>query len=223
MVKKQHPKSFHLPKPLTSKQSDLVQSICSKEMTIVTGSAGTGKTYIPAAYAAYFYSKGIVDKIILVRPNVSVGKGVGFLPGTLEEKLEPWARPVVSVIEQFLSKNEVDCMVKNGKMQVTSLDLIRGLTFDNAFVILDEAQNCTKTEAIAFVTRLGKDSKTVINGDTFQCDLKNNEKSGLEYLQYLLGDVENEELSNCVGQVHFSAKDCVRSGLCKLWLRAFEG
>lgn len=223
MAKKPQTKSFHLPKALTKHQSDLIQSICTKEMTIVTGSAGTGKTYLPAAYAAYFYSKNIVDKIILVRPNVPVGKGIGFLPGTLEEKLEPWARPVVSVIEQFLSKGEVECMQKNGKLLVTSLDLIRGLTFDNAFIILDEAQNCAKTEAIAFVTRLGKDSKTVINGDTFQCDLKNNEKSGLEYLEYLLEDVENEELSNSVGQVHFTSEDCVRSGLCRLWLKAFEG
>jgi len=222
MGKKPQTKSFHLPKPLTKHQFDLVQAICSKEMTIVTGSAGTGKTFIPAAYAAYFYHTGVVDKIIVVRPNVPVGKGVGFLPGTLEEKLEPWARPVISVIEQFLSKGEVDCMVKNGKLQVTSLDLIRGLTFDNAFIILDEAQNCTKAEAIAFVTRLGKDSKTVINGDTFQCDLKNNEQSGLEYLEYLLEDVENEELANSIGSVRFSSDDCVRSGLCRLFIRAFE-
>src|ERR1035437_8932765 len=201
MANKKHAKPFTLPKPLTRHQSDLVQSICSKELTIVTGAAGTGKTYIPAAYAAYFYSKGIVDKIVIVRPNVSVGKGIGFLPGTLDEKLEPWARPVVSVIEQFLSKGEVDCMRKNEKLIVTSLDLIRGLTFDNAFVILDEAQNCTKTAMIAFSTRIGKDSKTVIDGDTFQCDLKNNEKSGLEYLEYLLEDVENEDLSNAIVSV----------------------
>jgi phosphate starvation-inducible protein PhoH len=195
----------------------------ARELYITDNFIVTHNTFIPAAYAAYFYSKGIVDKIVIVRPNVPVGKGVGFLPGTLEEKLEPWARPVVSVLQQFLSKGEVDCMSKNEKLIVTSLDLIRGLTFNNAFVILDEAQNVTKTEMVAFCTRIGKDSKTVIDGDTFQCDLKNNEKSGLEYLEYLLEDVNNDELANNIGSVHFSSDDCVRSGICRLFIRAFEG
>ena len=222
MAKKQQTKSFHLPKALTKHQHDLIQSICTKEMTIVTGAAGTGKTFIPAAYAAYYYHIGAVEQIVLTRPTVPVGKGVGFLPGTLEEKLEPWAYPIVSVLEKFLSKGEVECMVKNGKFTIVPFDVIRGRTFDNAFVILDEAQNTLRSEISAFVTRIGQGSKTVINGDTNQIDLKTHEESGLEYLLDLLYDPRNTELVENVGAVHFDAEDCVRGNMCKIWLRAME-
>jgi phosphate starvation-inducible protein PhoH and related proteins len=222
LAKKPQSKSFHLPKPLTKHQSDLIQSICTKEMTIVTGSAGTGKTYIPAAYAAYYYHVGSVDKIVLVRPNVPLGRGLGFLPGDLSEKLAPWVQPIVSVLEQFLSKGEVDCMVKNGKLLIVAMDTVRGATFDNSFIIIDESQNITTHEMMALVTRVGKDSKLVVDGDTLQSDLKNNEKSGLEYLKYLLEDDNNSELAEKVGQVNFDSSDCVRSEMCRLWLKAFE-
>jgi phosphate starvation-inducible PhoH-like protein len=219
---KKHTKSFTLPKALTKHQQDLIQSICTKEMTLVTGFAGTGKSFLPAAYAAYFYAKGIVDRIVLTRPTVPVGKGLGFLPGDVNEKMEPWVAPFVRVLEEFLSKGEIDCMLKNLKLEVVPFDVIRGRTFDNSFIVLDEAQNTTIPEIKAFVTRIGKDSKTVINGDINQSDLKTNDKSGLAYLTYLLEDIKNEELANKVGLVHFGIDDCVRGDLCKLWLKAFE-
>ena len=215
-------KSFELPRPLTHKQVELIRSIENKDMTLVFGSAGTGKTFLPAVYAAYYYHLGRIDKIILTRPTVPVGKGIGFLPGTLEEKLMPWVIPFVQVLEKYLSVGEVECMLKNGKLQVVPFDTIRGHTFNDAFIILDEAQNTTITEIKAFVTRIGENSKTVINGDIAQSDLKNNENSGLEYLLDLLGDIDNEELSDKVGVIEFDYKDCVRSSLCKLWVKAFS-
>ena len=215
-------KPFHLPKPLNQRQADLIKSIETKDMTIVFGSAGTGKTFLPAVYAAYYYYIGRIDKIILTRPTVPVGKGLGFLPGTLEEKLAPWVAPFVQVLEQHLSPNEVECMVKNGKLQVVPFDTIRGHTFKDAFIILDEAQNTTEAEIKAFVTRIGERSKTVINGDISQTDLKNVDDSGLAYLLYLLEDIKNEELANEVGIIEFDYTDCVRSRLCKLWIKAFS-
>lgn len=215
-------KPFVLPRPLNQHQADLIKAIETKDMIIATGAAGTGKSFLPAVYAAYYYYTGRIDKIILTRPTVSVGRGVGFLPGTLEEKLAPWVAPFVQVLKRYLSANEVECMVKNGKLEIIPFDCIRGHTFDGAFVVLDEAQNTTITEIKAFVTRIGQNSKLIINGDTEQSDLKNNEESGLEYLIDLLDDIDSEELCNKVGLVHFNYEDCVRSELCRLWLRAFR-
>ncbi len=220
-IKPKH-KHFILPKALTVHQADLIKCIQTKEMTLVIGPAGTGKSYIPAAYAAYYYQTGRIDKIILTRPTEPVGgKGIGFLPGTLEEKMAPWVAPFVKVLEQHLSTNEVECMVKNGKLEVVPFDTIRGHTFNNAFVVLDEAQNTTITQIKAFVTRLGENSVTVINGDCEQSDLKNNEDSGLEYLVNLWEDDRNAELASKVGFIEFDIDDCVRSYMCRLWLRAF--
>ncbi len=222
MSKKPASKHFQLPKPLTSKQSQLIQAILTKEMILTTGSAGTGKTYIPAAYAAWMYHTGAVESIIITRPTVPVGRGQGFLPGDLSEKMAPWVIPLIQVLEKCLSKGEVECMIKNDKLQVVPFDVIRGHTFKNAFVILDEAQNTTQTEIKAFVTRIGDGSKTVINGDISQSDLKNNESSGLSYLCYLLDDINNEDLASKVAHIEFSVDDCVRGNLCKLWLKAFQ-
>lgn len=219
---KQKSNPFTLPKALTLRQKDLIQSILTKEMTIVKGPAGVGKTYLPAAYAAYLYHTGRVDRIILTRPTVPVGKGIGFLPGTLEEKLEPWIQPILQVLIKHLSLGEVECMIKNQKFTTIPFETIRGHTFSNAFVMLDEAQNVTKIEMKAFLTRLGQDSITVINGDVEQSDLKNSEESGLEYIIDLLGDINNEELADKVGLIEFTEEDCVRSEMCRLWLRAFR-
>jgi len=214
-------RKLELPKPLTLKQSDLIKAILDKEMVITVGPAGTGKSFIPAAMAAWFYSHQKVDKIILTRPTVPVGKGIGFFPGTLEEKLEPWTLPFIMVLEEHLSKGEVDCMFKNGKIEVVPFETIRGHTFNDAFVVLDEAQNTTVPEFKAFVTRIGQRTKTVINGDILQSDLKGNDISGLEFGLNLLKQVKNIELQAKVGLVSFDYNDIVRSDLCKAWVKAF--
>lgn len=141
---------------------------------------------------------------------------------TLEEKLHPWVAPFIEVLTKYLSVGEVECMLKNGKLEVVPFDTIRGRTFDDSFIILDEAQNTTITEIKAFVTRTGQNSKIVINGDTMQSDLKSNEASGLEYLVDTILNPRNKDLAERVGFINFTFEDCVRSNLCKLWLKAFN-
>lgn len=213
---------FQLPKALTTAQLDLINAIVGKDMVIVTGPAGTGKSYIPAAYAAYFYTTGKIDKIILTRPTVPTGRSIGFFPGDLMEKMAPWTAPFIAVLEEFLSKGEVECMIKNGKLEIVPFEVIRGRTFDNSFIILDEAQNTTYHEIKAFVTRIGNNAKMVINGDIDQSDLSNTVNNGLAVLKSLLEKRENQELASKVGSVHFTYKDIVRSELCRLWVKAFH-
>ena len=222
MTKKQKAssRSFQPPKALTLKQADLIQAINSKEMIITTGPAGVGKSYLTAAYAAYFYHLGKVDRIILARPNIAIGKSIGFLPGFMEEKMIPWAIPILSTLEDYLSVGEVETMMKNNKLEIVPFEYIRGRSWDNSFIILDEAQNSTVAEMKAFVTRIGEGSTTIINGDETQTDIK--ERNGLSYLTHILGNDENHELYNKVGSISFTSKDIVRSGLCQLWVQAFE-
>jgi len=149
-----------------------------------------------------------------------VSRSIGFLPGTLEEKLLPWTAPIMEILYQYLSKGEVECMLKNGKLEIIPFETIRGRTFNKAFIILDEAQNAEVAEVKAFVTRIGEGSKTVINGDLSQSDLK--QKSGLAYLLHLLSNDLNTELNSKVDVVEFESKDIVRSGLTKLWVEAIE-
>jgi phosphate starvation-inducible protein PhoH and related proteins len=213
---------FKLPEALTANQGLLIKAIISKEMVVTTGPAGTGKTYLPAAYAAFMYHTGVVKKIILSRPTVPVGRTIGLFPGDLMEKMLPWTAPFISVLEEYLGKGQVDCMLKNGKLEVVPFEVIRGRTFDDSFVILDEAQNTTIEEIQAFLTRIGTDSKTVINGDIRQSDLKEVTKNGLSYMTNLLKGNKNEELASQVSHIEFNSEDVVRSGLCKLWVQAFE-
>lgn len=215
-------KEFKLPQPMTDNQRKLVNYIMTKEMVITTGCAGTGKTFLSMAYAAYFYKKGNVDKIVLTRPNIPTGKSIGFFPGDLLEKMAPWTAPLISVLELYLSKGEVECMIKNGKIEIVPFEVIRGRTFDNAFVVLDEAQNTTYQEIKAFVTRIGENSRVVVNGDINQSDLSNSVNNGLSTLLTLISLKKNQALRDNVAHVEFTSDDVVRSGLCKLWVKAFS-
>jgi len=212
---------FEIPKALNPTQAELINSIKVQDMVIATGPAGTGKSYLSASMAAYYYNTGKVKKIILTRPVVPVGKSIGFFPGDLNEKMLPWTAPFTSVLEKFLSKGEVECMLKNGKLEIVPFEVIRGRTFDNAFVILDEAQNTTEAEIKAFVTRTGEYSKVVLNGDLEQSDLSG-KQSGLDVLCSLLQEKRNSTLAAKVSHIHFSTNDIVRSELCRLWVRAFD-
>lgn len=216
-----HKKTFLPPKALNIKQAELIKAINSKELVVTTGPAGTGKTYVAAAYAAYFYHHSKCDKIILTRPTVPVGKSLGFFPGTLEEKLQPWVYPFISVLEDFLSKGEVECMVKNDKIQLVPFETIRGHTFNNAFVVLDEGQNTTTEEMKAFVTRLGKNTTTVVNGDISQSDIKGS-RNGLKTICDIIMDEENSKLQEKCALIEFDYFDIVRSDLCKLFVQAFD-
>ena len=210
--------SFTPIKPLNPKQAKLIQSIYTKELVISTGFAGTGKSYLTAALAAQFYHEQKVDRIVLTRPTVPIEKSLGFMPGNAFEKLQPWMAPFISVLEQFLSKGEVECMLKNEKLQLIPFETLRGYTFNQSFVILDEAQNSSISEMKCMLTRLGKNSTTVINGDPTQTDLK--KANGLDYLCDLY--LKHKPLQAKVDWVQFDKSEIVRSDLCRLFIEAME-
>jgi len=215
--------TFHPPKAKNHRQLEYIKAILSKEMVVSYGPAGTGKSYLAAAMAAQLYHTGKVEKIVLTRPMVPASEyGMGFLPGDLNEKLQPWVFPFVKVLEEFLSKGEVECMVKNEKLEIVPFDVIRGRTFNKSFVVLDEAQNATKKEVVAFLTRLGEGSTTVLDGDLSQSDLDYETDNGLEYILELLRLPRNTQLREKVALIEFTEADIVRSELCRLWVRAFS-
>lgn len=202
--------------PLNDMQAMYLKSLQTSDQVIVCGYSGTGKTYIAATYAANMYAMKIVDKIILTRPNVSVGKDLGYFPGTLEEKFAPWAAPVLDVLNEQLGKGVVETGVKNGNIEMAPLSTMRGRSFHDAFIILDEAQNTTVQEVKMFLTRIGKNCKVVINGDIKQSDIQG--QSGLSKIIHL---AKKNNMS--VPIIEFGVGDIVRSDICKQWIMAFEG
>lgn len=206
-------------KPLNPNQKLLINSIKTSPMTITTGAAGTGKTFVTSWLAAEFFKTKRVRKIVITRPNVPTGKSIGFFPGSLEEKMSPWVIPVVSTLEEYLGKSDVEYHLKKGNIEIVPFETIRGRSFEDSFVILDEAQNTTIPEMKAFLSRVGERSIVVVNGDTSQTDLLK-ETNGLSYSLSLLS--RSEELQRYVKHVHFTLDDIVRSGLCRLWVEAFE-
>ncbi len=201
--------------PLNDNQGLYLKALNGSDQVIVCGYSGTGKTYIAATYAANMYAKREIDKIILTRPNVSVGKDLGYFPGTLEEKFAPWAAPVLDVLNEQLGKGVVETAIKNGNIEMAPLSTMRGRSFKNAFIILDEAQNTTISEIKMFLTRIGKDCTVVINGDIKQSDIGG--KSGLAAIIYL---AKKHNLP--VPVIEFGVDDIVRSDICKQWIVAFE-
>lgn len=209
-----HPKKgIHL-LPKTDKQKEYIEALKTAPQVVVTGPAGTGKTYIAATKAAQLLDSGKVDKIILTRPNVPAGRSLGFFPGTMEEKIAPWIVPFIEVLEEALGAEAVACHMKNGNIQVIPFEVMRGRTFKNAFVILDEAQNATSHELKMFLSRIGDNAQCVLNGDVMQSDLRN--ECGLKVVIDL---VEKQNLP--VPVIEFTLDDIVRSDICAMWIRAF--
>lgn len=201
-------------KPLNAAQADYLAALHSASQLVVMGPAGTGKTWMAAAYAADLFRQRRIARIVLTRPNVPAGRSLGFFPGTLEEKFAPWAVPVVDTIRERIGRGAFDVAVKNGDIEMVPFEVMRGRSWSDAFILLDEAQNATLLEMKTFLTRLGEDCKAVINGDVSQCDLK--ETSGLAQV---IAMIREKELP--VPIVEFSADDIVRSGICAMWVRAF--
>lgn len=218
MAKKGH--SLPKPKPQTDKQKLYINAIETTQMVITLGPAGTGKTYIPACMAAYMLKEKIVDKILITRPNVPTGRSNGYLPGDINEKLVPWCIPVLGTLKDALGQGDLECKMKSGAIEIVPFETIRGRSFENCFVILDEAQNCTYEEIKAFTTRVGRDCVVVINGDVTQSDLFGNFKSGLSTVVRLVKD--SELLSKYVSIIEFGKDDIVRSGLCQFFVEEFE-
>ena len=200
--------------PRNKNQQNYLDALKTSDQVIVFGPAGTGKTYCVATFAANQYHLKDINKIVITRPHVPVGKDIGFLPGTLEEKSAPWALPVLDVLEKHLGKGVVETGLKNKNIEVAPLALMRGRSFDNTFVICDEAQNITLPELKMLVTRVGEGSKLVLNGDIQQSDLK--EVDGLSKIIHL-----TKKHMLPIPIIEFTLDDIVRSDICREWIRVF--
>ncbi len=201
-------------KALNDNQALYLNALKTSDQVIVTGYSGTGKTYMAATYAANLYLTKKINKIVITRPNVSVGKDLGYFPGTLNEKFTPWVAPVLDVLIKQLGEGVVETAIKHGNIEMSPLSTMRGRSFDRSFILLDEAQNCTIPEIKMFLTRVGRDTKVVINGDIQQSDIK--EGSGLSKILHM---VKKHQLS--VPVIEFGVDDIVRSDICKQWIIAF--
>jgi phosphate starvation-inducible PhoH-like protein len=200
--------------PKTDKQAEFLDALKSSSQVLVLGPAGTGKTYVTATYAADLYTLKEIDKIVITRPHVAVGKDIGFLPGTLEEKTYPWALPVLDVLEKHWGKGMLETAIKNGNVEMAPLALMRGRSFENSFIIVDESQNITTHELKMLLTRVGEGSTIVLNGDVQQSDLK--EADGLSKVIHL---AKKHMLP--VPIVEFGIDDIIRSDICAQWVKVF--
>ena len=200
--------------PKTVNQAKLINAISNSKQVLILGPAGTGKTYVTATCAADLYTLKEIDKIVITRPHVAVGKDIGFLPGTLEEKAQPWALPVLDVLVKHLGRGAVDTGLKAGNIEVATLALMRGRSFDDAFIIVDEAQNIEISEIKMLLTRVGEGSTIVLNGDIQQSDLKGT--SGLAKVIHL-----SKKYMLDAPVVEFGIDDIVRSGICAEWVKVF--
>lgn len=200
--------------PKTERQQDYLDALDTASQVIVFGPSGTGKTYVVSSYAANLYHTKQIDKIVITRPHVAVGKELGFLKGDLEDKTKPWALPVLDVLEEGLGKGVVETGIKNGNIEIAPLALMRGRSFNNAFIICDESQNITFHELKMLLTRVGEGTKLVLNGDIMQSDLK--EADGLTKVVHL---VKKHMLP--VPIVEFGVEDIIRSDMTRMWVECF--
>jgi phosphate starvation-inducible protein PhoH and related proteins len=201
--------------PLNAAQTAYLDALKSSPQITVLGPAGTGKTWMAASYAADLYRQRRIDKIILTRPNVPAGRSLGFFPGNLNEKFAPWAAPLIEAIIDRIGRAAYEIALKNGDFELVPLEVMRGRSWRDAFILLDEAQNATPAEMKTFLTRVGENCTVVLNGDVSQCDLR--EGSGLLTVLQL---IRSQMLPVTV--IEFTSDDIVRSGHCAMWVRAFE-
>lgn len=203
-------------KPRTQNQLRLVELLEQHDLVFATGPAGTGKTYIAVAMAVKALKNKEVKRIILTRPAVEAGENLGFLPGDLNEKLAPYLQPLQDALRDMIPPDKLKQYNETGIIQVAPLAYMRGRTLDNAFVILDEAQNASTNQMKMFLTRMGRSAKFVVTGDQSQIDLPKNQRSGLVEALKILEKVKG------IGFVHFTEKDVVRHELVKRILNAYN-
>lgn len=203
-------------KARTYNQRRLVEQSTLNDVVFAIGPAGTGKTYTAVALAVHALKNRTVKKIILTRPAVEAGESLGFLPGDLKEKIDPYLRPLYDALDDMIPADKLKYFMDHRVIEVAPLAFMRGRTLDTAFIILDEAQNATITQIKMFLTRLGPSAKCIITGDLTQIDLPANQRSGLFKALDLVGNLEG------VGKVFLTADDVVRHRLVKDIIRAFE-
>ena len=206
-------------KPISAKtlgQAKYISAIKKNSIVFGVGPAGTGKTYLAVALAAVAFKNKQVDKIILTRPAVEAGEKLGFLPGDLGAKVDPYLRPLFDALQEMFGLDAYAKLLERGAIEIAPLAYMRGRTLSNAFIILDEAQNTTKEQMKMFLTRMGEGSKIVVTGDVTQIDLPNKEVSGLVHATHILKDIDN------ISIIHLSSKDVVRSELVQAIVDAYS-
>ncbi|MCD0423722.1 PhoH family protein [Rubrivivax sp. JA1024] len=201
----------------TAAQDSYIRALKRHELVFGVGPAGTGKTWLAVAHAAQLFERKEVDRIILSRPAVEAGERLGFLPGDLREKVDPYLRPIYDALYDLMDARIVERALQSGEIEIAPLAFMRGRTLTNAAIILDEAQNTTSMQMKMFLTRLGENSRMIITGDPSQVDLPNGQTSGLSEAVRLLSGVEG------IAQVQFRAEDVIRHELVARIVAAYEG
>ena len=200
----------------TFNQAEYLKLLNEKDLIFATGSAGSGKTYLAVVYAVNMLKRGLVQKIILTRPAVEAGESLGFLPGDLKEKVDPYLRPLYDALYDMLGVESTNSLIEKQVVEIAPLAYMRGRTLENAIIILDEAQNATIDQLKMFLTRLGFNSKMIITGDCSQIDLPRTARSGLRVTSHMLADLKE------VGVIDFTVFDVVRHPLVGKIIERFE-
>ena len=202
--------------PRTKAQQDYTRALMTSELNFGIGPAGTGKTYIAVAVAVQMFADGLVDKILLSRPAVEAGERLGFLPGDMKDKVDPYMQPLYDALNDFLPGKQLQKLMEERRIEIAPLAFMRGRTLSNAFVVLDEAQNATEMQMKMFLTRLGEGAHMAVTGDRSQVDLPRGMPSGLASAERILKGVEG------VGFSYFSSADVVRHPLVARIIEAYE-
>ncbi|MGB9696208.1 MAG: PhoH family protein [Ignavibacteria bacterium] len=203
-------------RPKTKTQVEYFQKVKTNDIVFAIGPAGTGKTYLAVAFAVTALKNKEIEKIVLARPAVEAGESLGFLPGDLAEKIDPYLKPLYDALEDILPYEKLRSYLEKDIIEIVPLAYMRGRTLNNSFVILDEAQNATTMQMKMFLTRLGPDSRAIITGDDTQIDLPNREMSGLIQVQEILKGIKGIEF------VYFKKTDVVRHRLVRDIINAYE-
>ena len=202
--------------PRSKKQKEYVRSLKTNQITISLGPAGTGKTYLAVAVALTMLLEKKVERIILSRPAVEAGERLGFLPGDMKDKIDPYLRPLYDSLYDLLDYDRIQRKIESGAIEIAPLAFMRGRTLKNSFAILDEAQNATETQIKMFLTRIGENSKLVINGDPSQVDLPNKNQSGLIKSQVILKNIKE------ISVINFDHQDVMRHPLVTKIIEAYQ-
>lgn len=200
--------------PRNENQRLYLEALQTSSQVIVLGPSGTGKSYVAASYAASLYAAKEIRQVVITRPAVAVGRSLGALPGSLDEKFSPWMSPILSIFSERLGKTALDSAIRTGGIRMAPLEYMRGTTFKDAFVIVEECQNLTIPEFKMLVTRIGENCNLVMNGDVRQSDIKG--ESGLSKAIQLADKYRMD-----VPVIEFGIEDIVRSDICKAWVTAF--
>jgi len=202
--------------PRSQKQKEYVKALKTNQIIMSLGPAGTGKTYLAVAVALTMLLEKKVQRIILSRPAVEAGERLGFLPGDMKEKIDPYLRPLYDSLNDLVDYNIIQRKIESGEIEIAPLAFMRGRTLKNAFAILDEAQNATQTQIKMFLTRIGENSKLVVNGDPTQIDLPNKNQSGLIQSQNILKNIKE------ISIINFDHKDVIRHPLVTKIVEAYQ-